>query len=49
MRANPERAVAQLKGRVWQRSIAKADLPGYEQRYRVISSRLVGGRPSCMC
>jgi len=41
----PDDAVAQLKGRVWQRSIAKADLPGYEQRYRVISNRLVGGRP----
>jgi ABC-type multidrug transport system ATPase subunit len=41
----PDDAVAELKGRVWQRSIAKADLPSYEQRYRVISSRLVGGRP----
>ncbi|MGD0507426.1 MAG: ABC transporter ATP-binding protein [Terriglobales bacterium] len=41
----PDEAVAQLKGRVWQRSIAKADLPGYEQRYRVISNRLVAGRP----
>ncbi len=42
---NPDGAVAQLKGRVWQRSISKVDLPGYEQRYRVISNRLVGGRP----
>jgi ABC-2 type transport system ATP-binding protein len=41
----PDDAVAQLKDRVWQRSIAKADLPSYEQRYRVISTRLVGGRP----
>jgi ABC-type multidrug transport system ATPase subunit len=41
----PDEAVERLKGRVWQRSIAKADLPGYEQRYRVISNRLVGGRP----
>jgi ABC-type multidrug transport system ATPase subunit len=41
----PEDAVAQLKDRVWQRSIAKADLASYEQRYRVISNRLVGGRP----
>ncbi len=41
----PDDAVALLKDRVWQRSIAKADLPGYEQRYRVISNRLVGGRP----
>jgi ABC-type multidrug transport system ATPase subunit len=42
----PDAALAELRGRVWQRSIAKADLPAYEQRYRVISSRLVGGRPS---
>jgi ABC-type multidrug transport system ATPase subunit len=41
----PDDAVAQLKDRVWQRSIAKAELPSYEQRYRVISTRLVGGRP----
>lgn len=41
----PDEAVAELKGRVWQRSIAKADLPSYEQRYRVISNRLVGGHP----
>jgi ABC-type multidrug transport system ATPase subunit len=42
----PDTALAELRGRVWQRSIAKADLLAYEQRYRVISSRLVGGRPS---
>ncbi len=42
----PDDALAELRGRVWQRSIAKPDLPAYEQSYRVISSRLVGGRPS---
>jgi ABC-type multidrug transport system ATPase subunit len=42
----PDAALAELRGRVWQRSIAKVDLSAYEQRYRVISSRLVGGRPS---
>lgn len=41
----PDEAIALLKGRVWQRSIAKAELPTYEQRYKIISSRLVGGRP----
>ena len=41
----PDDAIAELKGRVWQRSIPKSELPVYEQRYRVISSRLVGGRP----
>jgi ABC-2 type transport system ATP-binding protein len=42
---HPDDAIAELKGRVWQRSISTAELPLYEQRYRVISSRLVGGRP----
>jgi len=43
---SPDEAIAPLKGRVWQRSIPKPELPAYEQRYQVISSRLVGGRPS---
>jgi ABC-type multidrug transport system ATPase subunit len=42
---SPEDAIVPLKGRVWQRSIAKSELPAYEERYRVISSRLVAGRP----
>ena len=41
----PDDAVTELKDRVWQRSIAKTDSASYEQRYRVISNRLVGGRP----
>lgn len=41
----PEDAITELKGRVWQRSIPKADLSSYEERYKIISSRLVGGRP----
>ena len=41
----PDGAIAELKGRVWQRSIAKNELPIYEEKYKVISNRLVGGRP----
>jgi len=41
----PDDAISHLKDRVWQRSIAKSELPDYEHRYQVISSRLVGGRP----
>jgi ABC-2 type transport system ATP-binding protein len=41
----PDDAIEPLKGRVWQRSIPKPELSAYEQRYQVISSRLVGGRP----
>jgi ABC-type multidrug transport system ATPase subunit len=43
---HPDAAITELKGRVWQRSIAKADLPAYEEKFRVISNRLIGGRPS---
>jgi ABC-type multidrug transport system ATPase subunit len=41
----PDDAITALEGRVWQRSIAKAELTEYEQHYQVISSRLRGGRP----
>jgi ABC-type multidrug transport system ATPase subunit len=41
----PDDAIAALQGRVFQRSIAKSELAGYQERYQVISSRLVGGRP----
>ena len=42
---HPEDAITALQGRVWQRSIPKSELADYQQRYKVISSRLVGGRP----
>jgi ABC-type multidrug transport system ATPase subunit len=41
----PQDAIAQLNGRIWQISIAKTELADYEQRYQVVSSKLVGGRP----
>jgi len=41
----PDDAVAELNGRVWQRSIDKSELSNYEGRYRVISNRLVAGHP----
>jgi ABC-2 type transport system ATP-binding protein len=41
----PQDAIAQLKGRIWEISIAKTGLGDYEQRYQVVSSRLVAGRP----
>jgi ABC-2 type transport system ATP-binding protein len=40
----PHDAIAQLNGRIWQCSIAKTELVDYEQRYQVVSNRLVGGR-----
>jgi ABC-2 type transport system ATP-binding protein len=41
----PRDAIARLNGRIWQRSIARPELPDYERLYRVVSTKLVGGRP----
>jgi ABC-2 type transport system ATP-binding protein len=41
----PEEAVNALSGRIWRRSILKSEFPEYERAHRVISSKLVGGRP----
>lgn len=42
---SPEQAVETLSGRIWQKSITKHDMPVYEQQYRVISNKLIAGRP----
>ena len=41
----PDAAESQLTGRVWRKSISKQELENYHQRYQVISSKLVAGRP----
>jgi ABC-type multidrug transport system ATPase subunit len=41
----PQKAIEELAGRVWQRTVAKTDLAEYEQRYRVVSSKLIAGKP----
>jgi ABC-2 type transport system ATP-binding protein len=42
---SPAEAVKGLEGRIWQKSIAKAEMKDYEQRYKVISSKLIAGKP----
>jgi len=37
--------IASIQGRIWQRSIDKGLVNDYEQRHRVISSKLIAGRP----
>jgi ABC-2 type transport system ATP-binding protein len=39
-------AISELDGRIWQISIAKSELAEFEKRYRVVSSKLIGGRPT---
>ena len=41
----PQAAISTLNGRIWQRSIQKTELAHYEQTFRVVSNKLVGGRP----
>jgi ABC-2 type transport system ATP-binding protein len=42
----PQAAISELNGRIWQRSIEKPELAHYEKTFRVVSNKLVGGRPS---
>ena len=41
----PDAAVDALEGRIFSRKIAKADLPQFEIEYKVISNKMVAGRP----
>ena len=40
----PAQLVQGLDGRIWRKTIAKADLPAYSARHEVISTRLYAGR-----
>jgi ABC-2 type transport system ATP-binding protein len=42
---DPQVAISELNGRIWKRSIDKMELAQYEQAFRVVSNKLVGGRP----
>jgi ABC-type multidrug transport system ATPase subunit len=44
LEAEPLRAVAELRGRIWRRVIAKEELAGMEREHAVISTRLLAGR-----
>jgi len=41
---SPADAVKGLDGRIWQKSIAKAEMKEYEQRYKVISNKLIADK-----
>jgi ABC-type multidrug transport system ATPase subunit len=42
---SPADAVKSLDGRIWQKTVAKTDMKEYEQRYKVISNKLIAGKP----
>ncbi|MEI2456004.1 ABC transporter ATP-binding protein [Lysobacter firmicutimachus] len=41
----PAAAIAALREQVWRKRVTKAELPSYETRFTVLSTRLVGGQP----
>jgi len=42
---SPEAALTQLEGKIWEKTIAKSEIDDYQHRFRVISSKLVAGKP----
>ena len=45
LQGEPQAAIDTLKSKVWRKRVSKAALPQYQQRFNVLSSRLVGGEP----
>ena len=43
---SPEKALVSLEGRIWRKSIVKAQVEDYEKQYNVISTKLIAGRPT---
>lgn len=44
-KGSPMDAIAEVEGKVWTKSIAKTELEDYRKQYKIISERLIGGRP----
>jgi ABC-type multidrug transport system ATPase subunit len=41
----PDAALTELEGKIWERAITKSEMEVYQKDYRVISSKLVAGKP----
>ena len=41
----PDKAVGAIGGKIWKRFISKTEMKDYESRYKVISNKLISGRP----
>ncbi|HEX4910839.1 MAG TPA: ABC transporter ATP-binding protein [Permianibacter sp.] len=41
----PRAAIEAMQSRIWRKQISKAELAHYQQQYKVLSTRLVGGQP----
>jgi ABC-2 type transport system ATP-binding protein len=42
---NTDDALAQIRGKVWERQVDKPELPAFQSQYKIISNKLVGGKP----
>ncbi|MCX6272185.1 MAG: ABC transporter ATP-binding protein [Bacteroidetes bacterium] len=42
---NTDDALEQIRDKVWERKVTKAELAGFQGEYNIISSKLVGGNP----
>jgi len=45
IQGEPQAAIDMLKSRVWRRSVSQEALAGYQERFNVLSTRLVAGKP----
>ena len=45
LQGEPQAAIELLRNKVWRKRISKSALPEYQQRFNVLSSRLVAGQP----
>jgi ABC-type multidrug transport system ATPase subunit len=45
LQGEPQAAIDTLKHRVWRRTVSQEALPEYQERFNVLSTRLVAGRP----
>jgi len=44
-KGSPDEALSQITGKVWQKHINKIELTEYNQNFKVISEKLIGGNP----
>lgn len=45
LHGNPDHALESLKGKIWEKSINKDEMENYNMLYKIISSKLVSGKP----
>ncbi|MFZ4464862.1 MAG: ABC transporter ATP-binding protein [Bacteroidales bacterium] len=42
---NPDDALSEIRGKVWEKSLEKSELSDYQSKYKIVSNKLVGGKP----